>query len=152
MPRLSPKHYLERHDRLRTIWLTDNASYGCLSASEQWILHKYYQPSKSLTSLDLLEHRSGLDKQEPSLGSRAGKQYAKVYAEHVRQQSRMEAVPHGKPQRLRPEDRHLTLRAVAHPEPDLQKLSRAFIGLALARAGKVGHGETEHPGDEDAPT
>lgn len=40
--------------------------------------------------------------------------------------------------RRQPEDRKLTVRAVARPEPNVKLLARAFIGLAMAQAKKEG--------------
>ncbi len=54
--------------------------------------------------------------------------------------------------RRRQEDRHLSVRAVRRHEPDVKKLSRAFIALALAQAqaeaDAAAHENTTHEEDE----
>jgi hypothetical protein len=48
-------------------------------------------------------------------------------------------------------ERHISVRSVRREEPDLRKLARALIGLAMAQAEADAQRESE-PGESAAPT
>jgi hypothetical protein len=135
MPRLTPKQYLKAHDQLRRFWLHNDMVFGALSSAEQYQIHDYFQPSKDLSDLELLAHRDRITKERPSLPHQAGRALAKLRdaaAVLSVRRLRMAKAPAGAKVR-RQGNRHLTVRAVVKPEPDMQKLARALVMLAEHR-------------------
>ncbi|HEX6258869.1 MAG TPA: hypothetical protein VFZ48_05305 [Candidatus Saccharimonadales bacterium] len=62
MPRLTNHRYLDINHDLSLMWHTDPFTYGTPSPDEQWDLHPYFVPYKSLTEAGLIEHRKRISK------------------------------------------------------------------------------------------
>ncbi len=141
MPRLTDSEFLAIHRQLKVDWQQATGLYGYLSSREQWQLHGYFRPSEELSDADLLAHRIAISKEQPSLPQRAGKAYRKL--ELVRAslaRARNVAVTPSQPtQRTSRKVRHITVRAVVNPKPDLHKLAKALMAMAMDMAKR---GET----------
>jgi hypothetical protein len=135
MPRTNLSHYLTLHDLLRKIWLEKRASYGHLRPHDQWLLHDYFRPENDWTDAELLEDRSNIIKQRPSLSSQAGKALARF----DRLLSTQRPVSPGS---TSSKDREVIVRPVVRPEIDIHKFSRALLLLAEQQL----HNEASDPG------
>lgn len=150
MPRLTAKRYLYARDQLRRFWLTDEGLYAELTPTEQWQLHDYFQPGKDWPAEQLLKHRAQITKERPSLPHQAGRALSK-FQERVAQVALLRVrgakrpIAAGRPSRG---ERHLEVKAVVRPEPDLKKLSRALIAVALERQVRADAGD---PTDSASP-
>jgi hypothetical protein len=76
MPRLSNDQYLFRHDFLYRLWTDERLLFRLLTPTQQRNLHRYYLPAMEVSDDHLLAHRRQLDRDQPSLGIRAGKSFA----------------------------------------------------------------------------
>lgn len=145
MPRLSAKHYLRAHRRLRRYWDYQQMAYGSLSATEQWHLHDFFQPTKDWTEERLLVHRAQITEQRPSLPHQAGRALAKLDAAAARVavlRVRDQAATQPKsPKRTsaRSKDRQVRVLGVVKPEIDTTRLARAIVMLAEQLAAKEGN-------------
>lgn len=79
MPRLTNDLYYQRHRFLKKAWQDFDSLYAILTVSDQWLVHAYYVPSKNLTPEELLVHREGISKEQPSLPQAASKPFTKMY-------------------------------------------------------------------------
>lgn len=141
MPRLTNQRYLD----LALMWRTDDFTYGTLSPNEQWDLHAYFVPYKSLTEAELLEHRKRISKEQPSLPQRAGRaaEHFKRNYYKVREARRREAqealertaarAAAGKKSNYRTAPKPkgpLKVYALVNPEIDVKMLAKACIAIA----------------------
>ncbi len=133
-------------------------AYSYLSSAEQWHLHDFFQPTKDWTDDDALAHRAEITKERPSLPHQAGRALAKIDEIAPRlaitQVRQHHASASGQPARrsnVRSKERHVTVRAVANPEPDTERLARVVIAMAehLARQENTSTNASEEP---DPPT
>lgn len=76
MSRLTNHHFIQTHHQLRRLWLHANYVYGHLTATEQWRLHDFFQPSMDLTAAELLAHRRRITAEQPNLPAQAGRALA----------------------------------------------------------------------------
>lgn len=139
MPRLTTKNYLRTHDRLRGLWLHDIRLFAELTPTEQWQLHDFFRPDKDWSDLELLQYRDAIKAERPSLPHQAGRALEKFWtlsANLAVRRVRAAKVPAGSAKRVRQQDRKFTVKAVARPEIDTQKLARAYIYLARDLAKK----------------
>jgi hypothetical protein len=146
MPRLSNALFLDRHRFLRKMWLECDELYSILEVNQQWEVHRFYQPSKELTDEELVAHRKATTKAEPRLPAIAGRHFALLYqsfrvayayaeGDEMRFRSAISQMSRQRPSHMTGK-RQIWIRAVANPEPDLQKLASALIDLALHQAAE----------------
>lgn len=155
MPRLAAKDYLRTHDRLRKLWLHDLRLFAELTPTDQWQLHDFFRPDKDWSDLQLLQHRDAVTAERPSLPHQAGRALEKFWTLCVSRavkQVRTAKAPAGSATRVRQEDRQISIKAVARPEIDVEKLARAYIYLrsgsrqeASCRAGARWSGRRSFP-------
>jgi hypothetical protein len=74
MPRLTNQSYLLQCHQVRDLV---NYFY-LLTATDQWALHMYFVPTRHLSKLELVEHRSDISATDPSLPQRAGRAFLKL--------------------------------------------------------------------------
>lgn len=140
MPRLTNQHYLARHAFLRDAWPELSALYATIPYPQQLDVHEYYQPSKTLTSEQLLAHRAAVTKEDPSLPNRASKaatRMHKIYLAALEQAKGDPVLLHqlissrtiksAGPIR---DGKQITVAAVARPELDLSALARVLLEIA----------------------
>jgi len=147
MPRLTTKDYLRTHDRPRRLWLHDGRLFAELTPTEQWQLHDFFRPDKDWSDLELLQHRDRVTAERPSLPHQAGRAVAKFWTTSAKlgmRRERAAKAPAGAAERVRQEDRRLSIKAVARPEVDARKLARTFIYVAQARANRQREEQAEH--------
>lgn len=145
MPRLTNQRYLDINHDLALMWRTDEFTYGTLSPNEQWDLHAYFVPYKSLSEAELIAHRKRISKEQPSLPQRAGRaaEHFKRNYYKVRESRRREAEERlereaaraaaGKKSAYRTAPKPkgpLKVYALVNPEIDVKMLARACIAIA----------------------
>jgi hypothetical protein len=116
---------IDRHQLLREVWLDDRSRFGGLTVNQEWDLHAYYVPSKELTDGELLQHRSAVTNERPSLPSKASKPYQALMAGTAHAVSYGPVITKAKLKGYR-----LVVRGVARPEPDFKKVAQALLELA----------------------
>jgi hypothetical protein len=131
MPRVTDQDYLDRHHRLRQVWLNASGRFANLATGEQWDLHAYYVPSKDLSDEALLEHRGRITQQRRSLPAKAGKAFEALASGKVHAVVSGPVITKGKLA-----GHHLSVRAIVRPEPDLRKFAQALLGVAEDMARK----------------
>jgi hypothetical protein len=140
MPRLTDQHHLQTHRQLKRFWEHAKSAYGHLTPTEQWQLHDFYQPSKDLTDIELLKHRNEITIKRPSLPQQAGRALAKLYAAAAYGAARgvrLRATATIKPaKRTIHRVRAVQVYGVVKPEPDLKKLARALVQIAIDMQNK----------------
>ena len=141
MPRLTNHDYLQRHQFLKDLWNSDfQCLFGVLSSSRQWLIHRYYQPAKDLTTEELLAYRKTITTAEPTLPHRASRALhymVRVYELAHAQYQVANRNPQVFRRALRPYlpssrvgKRTYYITAIARPEPDYERMARARIALA----------------------
>jgi len=141
MPRLTNADYLLYRSELFLVW-DDMNVFGRLSAQDQWILHGYFVPTKQISAEEAIAHRKAVSRAIPSLPNRAGKVMRKVQL--------LQSIDWIKVARP-PQDagpRHLTLRSIVRPEPDLDQIARSMISLAIEAAERGTRLPGEPPSDD----
>lgn len=131
MPRLTNPRYIEVHHRLRNYWLEDTVPYIYLTPKEQWDLHQFFQPYKTLSDDELIAHRQAVTQQSSSLPHQAGRALKKLEvaaAAMARERAQPPDPPEGKRKRqsLRGP---LVVRSLVRPESDAKKLARVLLEL-----------------------
>jgi hypothetical protein len=165
VPRLTNNHYLYRHASLKTVWRSWPDLFGLLTPTQQQQLHNYYRPRDRPSPEELLAHRRQLDRDQPALGSQAGKAFMVL---HRAFQEICETYPESEildglavqhylalrhpPTRQRPKTtvggRHISVRPVMLAKPDLPLLAKALIRLAEDQHAR--EDASEHPERSDA--
>jgi hypothetical protein len=132
MPRRTDQHYLQTHRQLRRLWEHAQSAYGHLSPTEQWLLHDYFQPSKDLTDLELLEHRAQISRERPALPQQAGKALAQLYEAAAQVAVRSVHLSHQAklPKYARQPHRQIQVYGVVNPEIDLHALLHVLLDIA----------------------
>lgn len=128
MPRVTQRDQYKRHLLLRKAWTGERypGVFGILSATDQWKLHAYYRPSESLSRQEFVDHLKEINKEQPQLRHVAGKLFRKIELGLV-QQAR--SVPMPQVLEAGSHRRHIVVRAVARPQPDMDKLVRALTAM-----------------------
>lgn len=119
MPRLSIDRYLQLYTALHDAWLSNRQVFGYLPTQDQYYLHRFFQLSHELTSIELVAHRRQVSAEQPSLPHCAGRALARLaegQAEH-RQHGRMVVYP------------------VVRPEPDVRRLVTVLVHAAQQLQG-----------------
>lgn len=78
MPRLSPNDHLERHQRLREIYLAWPMTFIRLDPDDHFALSLLYEPEREHTVESLRANQQEVKLIDASLPQRAGKAYVKV--------------------------------------------------------------------------
>jgi len=126
MPRLTIPTYLSRHYQLKQLWTYDQRWFANLSYKDQIALHTYYLPSLEKTKTELLAHHRNVQIADSSLPQRAGRAYARLVRGDVWTESARRTTA----------GRHISVRAIARPEPDLKMLSKAVWQIAFREAAE----------------
>lgn len=136
---VSDADFINRRRVLASDWSTGGRVLSCLELDDQWALHAAYQPSKDLSDAQALAgYRAlvaeGHDRvaQAPEAWEAYGSAHERVQLELARAQQQKEAGV--VPRRRRQQDRNLSVRGLARPEPDIEKLAHVLINIALTKA------------------
>ena len=134
MPRLTNKDYLSQRQFLVDVWKASPGLFSVLSYNQQLDLHGFYAPYRDLTDTEAITHRRQVTADHPSLPNSAGKLYVRFFT-HVQQvQERLQQQPPqlatSKAPTPRTGRRNIQVRALARPEPDLQKVAKALLEVA----------------------
>lgn len=144
MPRLATQQYLYRRAWIRHLWVMGSRLFGDLSSEQQMALHHFFRPASVLTATGAIEHRRIAGQRYPTLPARAGRAYHQIIRRYqsfaVLPRQSQEPVKHRK---LRTDD--IRVRAVRRPEPDLKRLSRAFLMLGLYLANEEAAAKRRQP-------
>lgn len=145
MPRVTQREQYERHLLLRRIWsdFFSQDAFADLSVNEQWKVHAFYQPDKALDFPDFKDHVKRINLEQPELCHMAGKLYFRLQATFFTAEARrgtpaVPATPRPK-RRLRRED--VSLRVIARPKPDIDKLIQAMRMMAAEDAKRAKEAE-----------
>lgn len=137
--KVSDAEFINRRRVLASDWSTGGRVLSCLELDDQWALHAAYQPSKDLSDTQALADYRGLvaeghDRvaQAPEAWEACGSAHERVQQELARAQQQKEAGV--VPRRRRQQDRNLSVRGLARPEQDLEKLAHVLINFALTEA------------------
>ena len=114
--------------------------FALLSVRAQQEIHRYYQPNVDLTEDDFEACRQAIYRTDPQLTHQAGKHFHLLESTFIHlsrncgasgQQIRqaVTCATH-KQYKAKHPDSKISLSFIANPEPDAQKLARAFIQLA----------------------
>jgi hypothetical protein len=118
VPRLTRSQYFIRHGLLSYLWETHQQLFSLLSPTAQLELHRFFLPTVDIEEHELASYRDYINKIEPSLAHKAGKHFK----EFTKPRPEVaEIITRKKP---------VVVRPIMNPEPDLQKLARAFIQAA----------------------
>ncbi|PRB66527.1 hypothetical protein [Arthrobacter sp. MYb213] len=141
MPRVTQHEQYERHLFLRRIWTNffSQDAFADLSVNEQWKVHAFYQPDKALDFPDFKEHLRRIKREQPELCHVAGKLYLRLQAAFVAAEAwrgtpTVPTTPELK-RHLRRED--VSLRVIARPKPDIDKLIQAMRMMAAEDAKRT---------------
>lgn len=125
--------YLAKRQRLFDAWEFRPGLFAELQTFEQRDLHRYFAPSRELYDDDALTYRREVTKLVPSLPSQAGRAYVRfervVAADLTRRKDvsaqTVRAMGSPRPKRV------VTVRALAKPELNVQRLAKLLIDLAV---------------------
>jgi hypothetical protein len=109
---------------LSHLWETHRQLFSLLSPTAQLELHRFFLPTVDIEEHELASYRDYITKFEPSLTHKAGK--------HFKEFTR----PRPEVAKIITRSKQVVVRPIMKPEPDLQKLARAFSKLAEQRATK----------------
>ena len=130
MPRLTNQRYVEIHYQLRRYWLKDPAPYLSLTPNEQWNLHAFFKPNKTMTDVELVTHRRTISQQSPALPQRAGRALRK-FEGAIEAIGRWRAQSSSTANHKRPSmNNPIKVWPLVQPEIDAKKIARALIALA----------------------
>lgn len=158
MPRLAHPDYCAQHRFLREVWLNDQPAWSELSPNEQWDLHDFFSPTRDLSAYEPKEFRRKMTAADPSLPQRAGRALNKLEVvlavrAAAAQAPAVQPVPVEKPKRKYTSGkRKISVKALVHPEPDIDGTAKALIALAreMAEADRVNKLATEVETDQDS--
>jgi hypothetical protein len=121
VPRLTRSQYFIRHGLLSYLWETHRQLFSLLSSTAQLELHRFFLPTVDIEEHELASYRAYINKLEPSLAHKAGKHFKEF------------TTPRPEVAKIITKSKNFELRPIMKPEPDLQKLARAFIAVAKSR-------------------
>jgi len=121
VPRLNRSQYFIRHGLLSYLWETHRQLFGLLSPTAQLELHRFFLPTVDIQEHELASYRDYINKREPSLAHKAGKHFKEF------------TKPSPEAAEIITRSKSFELRPIMKPEPDLQKLARAFIAVVKNR-------------------
>lgn len=100
------------------MWGNQRKGFGFISSRDQRYLHEFFRPSETLTEAELIAHRKAISSQHPSLPHQAG-----WALKHFANPAALKQPPaDGK--------RRIVIHAILRPEPDIKRLTQAFLCLA----------------------
>jgi hypothetical protein len=167
MPRLTNQDYLARRHLLIRAWKQVSHLYSVLPTNQQWDLHRYYQTLVGATPNQLLANRAELTKADPSFPHRTGKSFsylcsgfrwafANAHGDELqfRQLISSKVLPSAKTSEVirthHQPDRTISVRTMARPEPDIQKLVAVVRELAIQLGEEQAKAKkTEKPKNQD---
>lgn len=123
MPRLTTHDYLFFHAYLHEVWHNQRKAFSLISTRDQSYLHRYFRPSEALTNPELLVHRNAITRQHPSLPHCAGRALRRL-ADPV-------------PLKQSSGSGRIVLYPLLRPNPDLARMSRALLRLAIQLADGI---------------
>lgn len=128
MPRVTHRDQYKRHLFLREAWTGERylGVFGVLSATDQWKLHAFYRPSEPLGRQEFVEHLQQINRERPQFRHVAGKLFRQIEQALIQQARR---IPTPQPVEVGSHRRHIVVRGVARPQPDIDKLIRALIAM-----------------------
>jgi hypothetical protein len=131
VPRLTNKEYLAQRVFIQDALRGFSDVFASLSYNDQLTLHTFYASNQDLTDDELIEHRTKITKQQPSLPQRAGKLFGQVFTAAVRRERRLSR-PKKQPAKVRvPAGKgHIRIYPLAKPEPDIEGLSQVLLDVA----------------------
>ena len=103
------------------MWDTHPQLFSLLSPTSQLELHRFFLPTVDIEEYELASYRDYINKREPSLAHKAGK--------HFKEFTR----PRPEVKEIITRRKQVVVRSIMKPEPDLQKLAKAFVRLAEKR-------------------
>lgn len=145
MPRVTQREQYERHLLLRRIWSDyfNQDAFADLSVNEQWKVHAFYRPAEVLVFPAFKEHLKRIKREQPELCHVVGKLYVRLqaafFAAEVRRGTPARPTIPGPKRRLRRED--ISLRVIARPKPDIDKLIQAIRMMAAEDAKRAKESE-----------
>lgn len=137
---LSDAEFINRRRIMKADWSQHGFALIWLEPDEQRTLHYAFQPSKErLSDADALEDYRAMEETEPGRMAEAAEvwdRYERAFETARATAARQEAMREAgiKPPRKRQKDRELTIRALARPEIDLEKLAQVLIHVAAQDA------------------
>lgn len=147
---VSDAEFVNRRRVLRADWDSGGQALSYLEVAEQWALHAAYQPTKNISEQQALADFRDMQRLRPEKVAEAEAACARYGAAREQVQRDIARAQQSKdsgvaPRKRRNKDRHLTVRALARPEPDLHALARALIQIAVekAKADEQADGRTD---------
>lgn len=154
MPRTRSRDHLHRHRLLRELWLFVPSIYSTLLPTQQWEIHRLYEPSEFFEDDALLAFVKAATTREPSLPNRVGKHWKRlneIYvwaAQHVGDAEDWRAIERlifkaralgcFALDRKPPEKGRITASAIVNPQLNYDKLVRALLWqVELQHEGKL---------------
>jgi len=138
--RLTNDLYYAEHLFLQVAWDNYDILYAVLPVTQQWQVHAFFQPSKTLTYEELINHRRTITKQQPSLPHQAGKAHFKMgriylaasrYAEGDKDKflHALKTIVLSLNRHKTGNGKEIRVAAIARPEPDFKLLAKALMSL-----------------------
>ena len=139
MPRLTKATYYDRHDFLAWAWKDLPGLFMVLPSQQQWDVHAYYIPSKTVSRGQLLAHRQTITDKQPSLPQRASKAFGRMQRIYDWANTEADGDSVKRHQLIasqavtaRSTGRRRTLRisGLAKPEPNVELFTKVLIDIA----------------------
>ncbi|MBN9156900.1 hypothetical protein [Microbacterium sp.] len=135
MPSLSDEEFLNRHQRLRALWLDAGTQklYSLLPLKAQRELHAVYRPSEDLTEHELLAHRQALTAEGSFLLNTAGQHYKTLNQVFIDSSTQLGIDPATIDDTLRTAYLTHSSAAIVHADPTEPVASRRVRVMGIAR-------------------
>ncbi|MHA3019671.1 hypothetical protein ACXPWS_05300 [Mycobacterium sp. BMJ-28] len=155
MARLTHHTYCAQHRLVREVWLTDRPALTRLLPNEQWDLHDFFAPTYDFSDDELREYRQKITALDPSLPQRAGRALRRLEQAvlvQIAEAKLREAQPRPEPGKTKRQSKNqiLTVRSLAHKQPDMQRMAKALLGMAREMAEADRAKKASSPHDEDS--
>lgn len=150
---LADAEFVNQRRVLKSDWIAHGPAMSRLDLPDQWALHAAFQPSKeTLADADALNDYRNLARHDPERVAEAASAWERH--QQVHELMRQHAAPTAPdqeigttPPRRKRENRPLSVRALARPEPDLGRLAQLVVHLA-AQAAKERADDPDMPAEE----
>lgn len=149
---LSDAEFVNRRRVLKSDWIAHGPAMSRLDLPDQRALHAVFQPSKeTLADADALDDYRNRARHNPQQASEAASAWERYRGAHERMLQHAALTATGQdanttPRRKR-NDRPLSVRALARPEPDLERLAKLVVHLAV-QAAKERADDPDTPAEE----
>ena len=141
MARLTNDLYYAEHLFLQVAWDNYDILYAALPIAQQWQVHAFFQPSKTLTYEELIKHRQAITKRQPSLPHQAGKAHFKMgriylaashYADGDKEKflTSIKEIVFSLNRHKTGSSKQTSVAAIARPEPAYKLLVKALMEIA----------------------